>query len=128
MEAVGIDTAYAPEWLPEGFVPVASDIYRSEHRDYRTAHLFCTDVEGERNLSLTFSLSSDPTATGSTVYPKDDTPVVEFQQGGVTFYIISNLEWKTVAWTDGGLSGSIGGGLTEEECRQIVASIPRYAQ
>ena len=128
MEAVGIDTAYAPEWLPEGFVPVASDIYRSEHGDYRTAHLFCTDVEGERNLSLTFSLSSDPTATGSTVYPKDDTPVVEFQQGGVTFYIISNLEWKTVAWTDGGLSGSIGGGLTEEECRQIVASIPRYAQ
>ena len=127
MEAAGIDSAYAPLWLPEGFVPVSSSVFVSEDQSFRVAHLFCTDVEGERNLSLSFTVSSDPGAASSTVFPKDDAPVVAFQQGGTTFYLIQNLDWRTAAWTDGGLCGAIGGGLTEDECRQIVASIPRYA-
>ena len=127
MEAAGIDTGYAPAWLPEGFVPVESDIYMSEAGSWYTAYLFATDVEGERNLSLFFDLNTNPDSAGNTVYPKDDTPIVTFEQGGITFYIISNGPWRSVAWMDGGLSGSIGGNLTEEECREIVASIPRYA-
>ena len=127
MEAAGIDTDYAPAWLPEGFVPVESDIYMSEAGSWYTAYLFATDVEGERNLSLFFDLNTNPDSAGNTVYPKDDTPIVTFEQGGITFYIISNGPWRSVAWMDGGLSGSIGGNLTEEECREIVASIPRYA-
>lgn len=127
MEAAGIDTVYAPTWLPEGFVPVESDIYVSEETGWYMAYLFSTDVEGERNLSLSFDLNTNPNSAGNTVYPKDDTPIVTFEQGGVTFYIISNGPWRSVAWMDGGLAGSIGGNLTEEECRQIVESIPRYA-
>lgn len=127
MEAVGIDSGYAPAWLPEGFVPVESDTYASEEAGWYSAHLFATDVEGERNLSLSFDLHTDPGGVGSTVYPKDDSPVVTFEKGGVTFYIISNGPWRSVAWMDGGVSGSVGGNLTEEECRQIVDSIPRYA-
>lgn len=127
MEAAGIDTVYAPTWLPEGFVPVESDIYVSEETGWYMAYLFATDVEGERNLSLSFDLNTNPNSAGNTVYPKDDTPIVTFEQGGVTFYIISNGPWRSVAWMDGGLAGSIGGNLTEEECRQIVESIPRYA-
>ena len=128
MKAAGLDASYAPEWLPEGFVPVSSDLYCSEDADYQTVHLFYTDVDGERNLSISFSVYSNPDTVSSTVYPKDDTPVVKFQRGGISFYIISNLDWKTVAWMDGSFCGSIGGGLTEEECRQIIESIPRYAE
>lgn len=127
MEAAGIDTAYAPAWLPEGFVPVESDIYVSEAGGWYSAYLFATDVAGERNLSLSFDLRTNPDGVGTTVYPKDDTPVVTFEQGGVTFYIISNGPWRSVAWMDGGMAGSIGGNLTEEEFREMVASIPRYA-
>ena len=127
LEVAGIDPACAPEELPQGFVPVSSDVFVSESGSFRVAHLFCTDVEGERNLSLSFTLSSDPSSVSSTVIPKDDAPVETFQQGGVTFYLIQNLDWRTLAWTDGGLCATIGGGLTEDECRQIAASIPRYA-
>lgn len=127
MEAAGIDAAYAPTWLPEGFVPVQSDIYVSEENGWCAAHLFATNVEEERNLSLSFDLRTDPGGVGSTVYPKDDTPIVTIERGGVTFYIISNGAWRSLAWMDGGISGSVGGNLTEEECRQILDSIPRYA-
>ena len=127
MEAVGIDTGYAPAWLPEGFVTVESDTYVHEEAGWYSAYLFATDVEGERNLSLSFDLRTNPDGVGTTVYPKDDVPIVTFEQGGITFYIISNGPWRSVAWMDGGLEGSIGGNLTEEECREIVASIPRYA-
>ena len=84
-------------------------------------------MEGERNLSLSFDLHTNPDGVGTTVYPKDDVPIVTFERGGITFYIISNGPWRSVAWMDGGLAGSVGGNLTEEECRQIVDSIPRYA-
>lgn len=127
MEAAGIDTGYAPAWLPEGFVTVESDTYVSEETGWYSAYLFATDVEGERNLSLSFDLRTNPGGVGTTVYPKDDTPVVTFEKCGITFYIISNGPWRSVAWMDGGVAGSIGGNLTEEECRQIVDSIPRYA-
>lgn len=127
MEAAGIDTGYAPAWLPEGFVTVESDTYVSEETGWYSAYLFATDVEGERNLSLSFDLRTNPDGVGTTVYPKDDTPVVTFEKCGITFYIISNGPWRSVAWMDGGVAGSIGGNLTEEECRQIVDSIPRYA-
>ena len=128
MEAAGIDTDYAPTWLPEGFVTVESDIFVSEVTGWHSAYLFSTDVEKERNLSLSFDLHTNPDGVGKTVYPKDDTPVVTFQKKGVTFYIISNGPWRSVAWMDGGIAGSIGGNLTEEECRQMVDSIPRYAE
>ena len=127
MEDVGIDPDYAPNWLPEGFVTVESDTYVSEETGWYSAYLFATDVEGERNLSLSFDLRTNPGGVGTTVYPKDDTPVVTFEKCGITFYIISNGPWRSVAWMDGGVAGSIGGNLTEEECRQIVDSIPRYA-
>ena len=127
MEAVGIDTSYAPAWLPEGFVTVESDTFASEEGGWYTAYLFATDVEGERNLSLSFDLRTNPDGVGTTVYPKDDTPIVTFEKSGVTFYIISNGAWRSVAWMDGGMAGSIGGNLTEEECRQMVDAIPRYA-
>ena len=46
---VGLLTALlpkdAPAWLPEGFVPVESDIYLSEEGGWYTAYLFATDVE-----------------------------------------------------------------------------------
>ena len=42
-------------------------------------------------MSLSFTVSSDPGAASSTVFPKDDAPVVAFQQGGTTFYLIQNL-------------------------------------
>lgn len=127
MEDVGIDPDYAPSWLPEGFVTVESDTYVSEETGWYSAYLFATNVEGERNLSLSFDLRTNPDGVGTTVYPKDDTPVVTFEKCGITFYIISNGPWRSVAWMDGGVAGSIGGNLTEEECRQIVDSIPRYA-
>ena len=127
MEAVGIDIDYAPTWLPEGFVTVESDTYIHQEAGWYSAYLFATDVEGERNLSLSFDLHTNPDGVGTTVYPKDDVPIVTFEQGGITFYIISNGPWRSVAWMDGGLAGSVGGNLTEEECRQIVDSIPRYA-
>ena len=40
---------------------------------------------------------------------------------------MNNLDSKTVVWMDGTVEGSFSGGLTQEECIQIIDSIPRYA-
>lgn len=126
LEALGMDTSYAPQWLPEGFLPVESSI-RQDDTFGDMAYLFLTDPVGERHLSLSIQSYPDPSVVGSTVYEKDDTPVVEYVRGGVTFYIMNNLDSKTVVWMDGTVEGSFSGGLTQEECIQIIDSIPRYA-
>lgn len=128
MEAAGIDAGYAPAWLPEGFVPVESSVYVFEDVGSYTAHLFYTDVEGQRDMSISCDLETNPDSAGVTVFEKDDTPVVEYARGGVTFYIMNNLTRKSVAWTDGAFMGSFSGELTVEECEKMIDSIPRYAE
>lgn len=49
---------------------------------------------------------------------------MEYERGGITFYIMNNLTRKTVAWLDGNISGSFSGELTVEECQDIIDSIP----
>lgn len=127
LEDAGIETEYAPTWIPEGFVPVESNVFVNEET-FRSAYLFCTDVEGERNLSISIDMFTNPDSAGSMVFEKDDNPVVEYKRGGITFYIMTNLDWRTVAWTDGSVLGSIGGGLTQEECQRMIDSIPRYTR
>ena len=126
LEAAGLDTDYAPQWLPDGFIPVESSV-QQDTLFGDMVYLFLTDPEGERNLSLSIQSYPDASSVGGTVYEKDDTPVVEYKRGGVTFYIMNNLDNKTVAWTDGTVEGSFSGGLTQEECIRIIDSIPRYA-
>ena len=126
LEAAGLDTDYAPQWLPDGFIPVESSV-QQDTLFGDMVYLFLTDPEGERNLSLSIQSYPDVSSVGGTVYEKDDTPVVEYKRGGVTFYIMNNLDNKTVAWTDGTVEGSFSGGLTQEECIRIIDSIPRYA-
>ena len=53
---------------------------------------------------------------------------MEYERGSVTFYIMNNLTRKTVAWLDGNISGSFSGELTVEECKDIIDSIPAYAE
>ena len=53
---------------------------------------------------------------------------MEYERGGITFYIMNNLPRKTVAWLDGNISGSFSGELTVEECQDIIDSIPAYAE
>ena len=126
LTALELSTDLAPTWLPEGFQAVECDLWQSQHSG-KSGYLFLSVVEGERNLSLTIDLYPDAEMSASTVYEKDDTPVVEYKRGGITFYIMNNLCNKTVAWVDGRLSGCISGGLTEEECIRIIDSIPYYA-
>lgn len=127
MEAADIDTGYAPAWIPEGFVPVESNAHLSDS-GWHSAFLFYTDVEGERNMSIAVDLMTNPDSAGSMVVEKDDTPVVEYERGGVIFYIMSNLGDKSVTWNDGALTGFFSGGLTVEECEKMIDSIPKYAE
>ena len=42
---------------------------------------------------------------------------------GVTYYIMTNGDSRTVAWKSGSIEGSISGSFTLEEAKQMVDSI-----
>ncbi len=59
----------------------------------------------------------------STVYEKDDTPVIEYRAGGVVHYIMSNLGTHHAIWITGNLECSISGRVSVEELKQMIDSI-----
>ena len=123
LESSGLDTALAPAWLPEGYrldqcessdMEAWTDVFASYTKDDSYLMFHATWQHGGGASSGTFM--------------KDDDPVVQYEHNGVTYYIMTNGEFRNIVWKQGDLEGSIGGPITLDEAKQIVDSIPFQAQ
>ena len=85
-------------------------------------------VRDEEYLMICLSLLENGDDSRTTVYMKDDRPVTEYLHNGVTYYIMTNGAWRTVAWKSGSIEGSISGSFTLEEAKQMVDSITAGAE
>ena len=119
LEDYGLDPGLLPAWVPEGFVPE-----ESEAVELRSGVEFDgVYVRDGECLMVNLSLLGDGDDGRTTVYMKDDCPVTEYEHNGVTYYIMTNGDWRTVAWKSGNIEGSISGSFTLEEAKRMVDSI-----
>ena len=119
LEDYGLDAGLAPAWVPEGFVPEeseATELLSSVEFD----GVYMKDGE---YLIVSLSLLKDGEDGRTSVYMKDDRPVTEYNHNGVTYYIMTNGDWRTVVWKSGNIEGCISGDITLEEAKQMVDSI-----
>ena len=118
LQAVGMDSLF-PTWSPDGFTP--GELKITELNDSVSAHV---NFFGEdRTYSVTIVHFTQPTDNTGT-FEKDDTPVEEYDHSGQTFYILSNIDTLTAAAFDGEFMTMICGGLTREEIKAVIDSIP----
>ena len=60
------------------------------------------------------------------LYEKDSEKVTEYIYGGITHYIMSNLDnmvSTTIVWYNGNIEGSITGSFSLEDAKKIINSI-----
>ncbi|WP_294522847.1 DUF4367 domain-containing protein [uncultured Pseudoflavonifractor sp.] len=124
LEDYHLDAGLVPSWVPEGFV-----LEEAEAMDMLSSVEFDgVYVRGEEYLMVHLSLLENGDDGRTTVYMKDDQPVTEYLHNGVTYYIMTNGDWRTVAWKSGNIEGSISGSFTLEEAKQMVDSITAGAE
>lgn len=118
LQSIGMDGLF-PTWCPDGFT--SGELGITELHNSVSAHM--SFFGGDRTYSVViqhFTLPTDNTGT----FEKDDTPVEEYDHNGQTFYILSNLDSLTATTYDGEFMTMIYGGLTREEIKAVIDSIP----
>lgn len=108
-----------PTWHPDGFTP--GDLEITELHDRVSVHM--TYFGGDRTYSIVIEHFMQPQSNTGT-FEKDDTPVEEYAHNGQIFYILSNLDSLTATTYDGEFMTMIYGGLTREEIKAVIDSIP----
>ena len=109
-----------PACFPEGYQ--LQDIALHENGRSQTLQCICAN-ENSEILSLLIIKYREGENVNALVFEKDESPVMEYIANGKLFYIMSNLETKTAAWSDGNLCITINGHLEEDELKTIVDSI-----
>lgn len=118
LQVLGMDDMF-PTWHPDGFTPgelevTDLNISVSAHMDF---------FGGDRTYAVSIVHYTQPTDNTGT-FEKDDTPVEEYDHNGQTFYILSNLDSLTATTYDGEFMTMIYGGLTRDEIKAVIDSIP----
>lgn len=118
LQTMGMDGLF-PTWHPDGFTP--GDLEISEL--YNSVSVHMDFFGGDRSYAVVIQHFTQPTNNTGT-FEKDDTPVEEYDHNGQTFYILSNLDSLTATTYDGEFMTMIYGGLTREEIKAVIDSIP----
>lgn len=124
LEDYGLDAGLAPSWVPAGFVLEESEAVEL----FSSVEFDTVYVRDEEYLMIRLSLLDNGDDGRTTAYMKDDRPVTEYLHNGVTYYIMTNGQWRTVAWKSGSMEGSISGSFTLEEAKRMVDSITAGAE
>lgn len=110
------DVPALPNWYPEG-----SKLIRVEEEE----------LSGEYTIVLLFSLQEKTytvaIAIGDEIdtkkYEKSDTSIEEYYVKGRPFYIMENIERRTIVWRTSNMQGHIQGFLTVDQLKQMANSI-----
>lgn len=124
----GLDAGLAPTWIPDdySFWNAQSTSFSDPESGKQISSLSVNAAytKGEDLFQVNLTVYTDEAdAQSSFTYIKDDNPVVEYEHNGIVYYIMTNLEYRNIAWKDGLLEGSIGGPITLEEAKRVIDSI-----
>ena len=111
--------AIIPTWAPEGTVPLDTTQMVKKTDSTRIKSSYSMD-NGEFSIAVTV-YHSQISYNGE--YQKDDEAVVIYESGGVTHYILSNLDETIVTWINGNVECMIHGNLSTAQAEKMIDSI-----
>lgn len=121
----GFSSSIVPAWYPDGFEASAPQVDRiSGHID--SVRCLYTHQEEERTYTVEINRYYTEQDFRSLVYEKDGDEVEVYQRGEKTFYIFSNQDTTTAAWSDGAFVVTVSGQLTRDEIKTIVDFMGYY--
>lgn len=118
LDDYGIAEALAPAWMPEGY-----EARYIEAAPFAEHTIFCGEYSnGTSDLAFNYIYWTGDRYESS-VFEKDDTPVILYEKEGITHYIMSNANVRVATWMNGSCECTIVGKLTVEELERMIDSI-----
>ena len=122
LSACGITQTVFPKWIPERF-HLENIHVRQLGTDFRAVRAEYSRAGTTRICSVDIMKFDNIADAYSCVFEKDDTPVVEYERGGIIHYLVHNPAGDAAIWNNENLVCSIIGDLTAEEFRKSIDSI-----
>lgn len=113
--------ACVPKWLPSDYKFNGLEISEHNLYIYIVSDFYKETNSNNNELSIDYRIYSNPDQMA--LYEKDSEKVTEYIYGGITHYIMSNLDNMVIVWYNGNIEGSIKGSISLEEAKKIINSI-----
>ncbi len=115
------EIACVPEWLPSDYKFNGLEISEHNLYIYIVSDFYKETNSNNNELSIDYRIYSNPYQMA--LYEKDSEKVTEYIYGGITHYIMSNLDNMVIVWYNGNIEGSITGSFSLEDAKKIINSI-----
>ena len=120
LEEHGIPKELAPSWYPKGFT-----VKKLEAWDNEMGKLveYCFQNEKGEAFSVSVDKYNEMVDIALSPYEKDSGDVERHTSNERTFYIMSNVNTVTAAWSEGALAETIRGQISVAEAKKMIDSM-----
>ncbi len=108
-----------PTWLPENLSKASEHSYELGSKKFKKVIYEDTSSGIVLGISIAY-LDADAT----TIYEKDSTDVVIYQNNGIDFYIVNNLDTISAIWKFDSFECQISGNSSKKDLLKMIDSIP----
>ena len=114
------DVSAVPRWAPEGTKEVEQP--RTSIRSDKTRIVGEYLVE-DREFTVRITIYNEIPEIYDTIYQKNDGSAYPYEAGGITHYIVENVDNVSAMWTNGYIEGHIQGDISVRELQLMIDSI-----
>ena len=114
------DIPVVPRWAPEGTKEVEQP--RTSVRSDKTRIVGKYLIE-DREFTVRITIYNEIPEDYDTIYQKNDGSAYPYEAGGITHYIVENVDNVSAMWTNNVVEGYIQGNISIAELEQIINSI-----
>lgn len=122
VDKLDIDIPVVPTWFPDGYELQEIKPSHPDIPDWQSIDCSFLNDDGEY-FFLTITKYVEGYDISSVVFEKDGQPVSEYIANEKLFYIMSDMIYKTAAWSDGHIVVSLSGPVTKETLEKTIDSI-----
>ena len=114
------DVSTVPRWAPEGAEEVEQP--RTSVRSDKTRIVGEYLIE-DREFTVRITIYNEIPEGYDTIYQKNDGSAYPYEAGGITHYIVENVDNVSAMWTNGFIEGHIQGNISIEDLQLMIDSI-----
>lgn len=118
--AMETDVPTVPRWAPEGTEEVEQP--RTSVRSDKTRIVGKYLIE-DREFTVRITIYNEIPEDYDTIYQKNDGSAYPYEAGGITHYIVENVDNVSAMWTNGYIEGHIQGNISIEDLQLMIDSI-----
>ena len=118
--AAETDIPSVPRWAPEGTEEVGQPRVSERSDKTRIAGKYLIE---DHEFTVRITIYNEIPEDYDTIYQKNDGSAYPYEAGGITHYIVENVDNVSAMWTNNVVEGYIQGNISIAELEQIINSI-----